>query len=104
MSKDMEEVLYTFFALISPGKNKLWESRVPEKESLEQGRLSFREEVAEHLKKLDMLGSMGPDGVHSHVLGKLVSVFHRSLLKYTKDKGVTGDSHHVTCSDSSWTQ
>lgn len=31
------------------------------------------------------------DGVHPQVLGELVSVFHRPLLKYTKDKDVTGN-------------
>lgn len=28
------------------------------------------------------------------MLGKLVSVFHRPLLKYTKEKAVTGSSQH----------
>lgn len=34
---------------------------------------------------------MGLDGMHPQVLGELVSLFHRPLLKYTKDKDVAGN-------------
>lgn len=52
------------------------------------------EQAREYLKKLDILRSMGLDGVYPQVLGELVSVFHRPFLKYTKDKEVTGNSQH----------
>lgn len=96
MKKDTEEVLDTFFASISTAKTNIWESRVPKRrkkvESKEDLPSVEEGQVREHLKKFDILRSMGLDGVHPQVPGELVSVFHRLLLNYVKDKEVTGNS------------
>lgn len=98
MTKDIEEVLDTLFASMSPGKTNLWESRVPKTRRevwSKEGLPSVKgEQVREHLKKLSILRCMGLDRVHPQVQGKLVSVFDRPLLKRTKEKDVAGNSQH----------